>query len=533
MSIPRSGRKKPDYSQLGYDWKQDGAEYYSESEMTMSWSSFLYSQDVWLEVQLIENAGKSDLLRIEDVTIRPIRFNSWEKELVNKRTVAIRVPYDPAGFRFSVEFEFNMMMTQHQSEDIHRMPKDALMIFAEPMLDQSENQRLIPSCQIGSQCHFPEPGHLNLVGVTDPIINFQPGVYYMTGQSSAELASTVRWLYLAPGAYVKGAFQFAMDSRQTTFKVTGFGVLSTEQYVYETHKDRGYTYANSNDKMTCHNRCVKALAFKSDESLGQSLEIHGVTLSEPSYHSFVVYPEAAQSFPMKVSQFKQVGAWYWQTDGLELTAGSTMKNAFIHCNDDAMKLYTSNQQIENVVVWKGDNGPVFQLGWKPRRLVDVLVNGVDIIHNNMRMGADTHNTCIINGALNMFDTKDIDDSKVIRNMTLAHIHAEGRNMCAIRFFVMSHVQQLTIDSLSIDSWNGQDLHVQQSLFQFAQTRSGDLDQRDYPVASEYQLGKPGLLLKNYAVSGAPILKAGNNWQSSALGRLNFQGELWDHWDAVE
>ncbi|CAF4650520.1 unnamed protein product, partial [Rotaria magnacalcarata] len=64
------------------------------------------------------------------------------------------------------------------------------------------------------------------------------------------------------------------------------------------------------------------LRFTSDYGKEQYLQLHGITISEPSYHSFVVYGDD-QTFHMSVSSYHQVGSWYWQTDGLEIYRGSS------------------------------------------------------------------------------------------------------------------------------------------------------------------------------------------------------------------
>ncbi|MBD2818479.1 hypothetical protein ID867_14700 [Streptomyces parvulus] len=46
MSIPRSGKGK-----IGYT-KEDGAEFSASANLTMSWSSFQYTTDVWVDVSL-------------------------------------------------------------------------------------------------------------------------------------------------------------------------------------------------------------------------------------------------------------------------------------------------------------------------------------------------------------------------------------------------------------------------------------------------------------------------------------------------
>lgn len=183
----------------------------------------------------------------------------------------------------------------------------------------------------------------------------------MTSKYHALLPKQVKWVYLAPGAYVKGAIRFPDDS-QGLYKVTGQGVLSGEQYVYEADTNNNYDHLSG--ASNCHSSCVKMLQFESAQGRQQHLDLQGVTINEPPYHSFVVYGDE-QTFSMRVDNYKQVGSWYWQTDGIELYRGSTMKNTFFNANDDVLKMYHSDVSIDNTVIWKNENGPVIQWGSTP------------------------------------------------------------------------------------------------------------------------------------------------------------------------
>jgi hypothetical protein len=244
---------------------------------------------------------------------------------------------------------------------IHTEPRNSMMIFAEPAPAGAEKDRLVPTAASGS-IHYPQQGQVtNLNTISEEIVYFRPGTYYMTSKYHALLPKQVKWVYLAPGAYVKGAIRFPDDS-QGLYKVTGQGVLSGEQYVYEADTDNNYDHLSG--ASNCHSSCVKMLQFASAQGRQQHLDLQGVTINEPPYHSFVVYGDE-QTFSMRVDNYKQVGSWYWQTDGIELYRGSTMKNTFFNANDDVLKIYHSDVSIDNTVVWKNENGPVIQWGLDP------------------------------------------------------------------------------------------------------------------------------------------------------------------------
>ncbi|KAK9314006.1 glycosyl hydrolase family 49-domain-containing protein [Lipomyces starkeyi] len=90
MSVPR-GRK----GKVGYT-TQDGAEYASSAEMSMSWSTFLNGEDVWVFVSTMDPSDT--ISSADDVTIRPISLG-FTKQMMNSRTIGILVPYQAQGYR--------------------------------------------------------------------------------------------------------------------------------------------------------------------------------------------------------------------------------------------------------------------------------------------------------------------------------------------------------------------------------------------------------------------------------------------------
>lgn len=527
MSIPRSGRGKQGYTE------EDGADFAASAQLSMSWSSFLYSADTWVEVKLT-NSGT--IASADDVVIRPTTLN-FQKQMVDHKTVRIKVPYSPDGYRFSVEFPSEQTTVYNDmsgisgqptttagggNREIHTEPRNAMLVFAAPMLAGGDADRLVPNPDLDS-IHYVPPGEVrNLDSIQQQVVYFAPGTYYMPWNYHARLPPNVRWVYLAPGAYVKGAFQF--PAGQASFKVSGFGVLSGEKYVYEPDVDNGYLHSTAPD---CHGSCVKMLRFESGNH-PQHLDLHGITVSEPPYHSFVVYGYEDQ-FAMTVEQYKQVGGWYWQTDGIELYKGSTLRNVFFHANDDVLKLYHSNVEASNVQVWKSENGPVIQWGWVPRNIENVHVDGVDIIHNRIYWKDVKYNTCIINSSTHYADmgsTTTADPGTLVKDLLLENIRSEGMNNCAMRLHALSNWENIHIRNLAIEAWNGLDAYSQQSRFQ-AFTNSAGVAVTIGNETSQHN----GLAIESYTVGGTLISKAGNNWSSNDLGRLNFDGALWENWDA--
>src|SRR5699024_11416552 len=103
------------------------------------------------------------------------------------------------------------------------------MMFARPM--QTNDSGDIPSEDDGT-IRYVEPGTVrDLDDAEEEILCFGPGVYDMGSDYHAQLPENVRWVYLAPGAYVKGAFCLLSD-QQDFYKVSVYVVLSGERCLY-------------------------------------------------------------------------------------------------------------------------------------------------------------------------------------------------------------------------------------------------------------------------------------------------------------
>jgi hypothetical protein len=167
MSIPRSGKGK-----IGYT-KEDGAEFASSANLTMSWSSFQYTTDVWVDVSPH---------RSEHLLGRPGQAQAEQPELRQGARQQQDGPHQGAlrrqgGHRFSVEFDPQLYTAYNDmsgpandagklttsdgggNRAIHTEPRNSMMIFAEPASTGTEKERLIPTAA-SARIHYPEPGQV-------------------------------------------------------------------------------------------------------------------------------------------------------------------------------------------------------------------------------------------------------------------------------------------------------------------------------------------------------------------------------------
>jgi hypothetical protein len=109
---------------------------------------------------------------------------------------------------------------------------------------------------------------------------------------------------------------------------------------------------------------------------GGSHIVDGLTIVDPQQF----YIRALDSDNNTFMNIKLVSAWTHNADGIALGESNTVNHSFLRCNDDVFKLYKSKARITNTVVWQQHNGIIFQTGWFPKTVSDVIVQDVDIIH---------------------------------------------------------------------------------------------------------------------------------------------------------
>ena len=179
LSLPRGGKEKWGYS------TEDGAETATDYKMTMSWSQFLYSVPVVVYVSVADGSFKVE--QASEVIIRP-QIDGLEVKRVSDDTVALRLPYSPAGYRFSVEFKADLVAVYSDKGFIHEQPRNALLVFAEPLSDDTSPNTA------AADVYSPPTGLIDtLHDLPDrySTIYFGPGTYYMPWNYRAYLPNSI------------------------------------------------------------------------------------------------------------------------------------------------------------------------------------------------------------------------------------------------------------------------------------------------------------------------------------------------------
>lgn len=489
----------------------------------MAWTQFLYSADVWVKIARQNNQSSE----ASNVVIRPSTLDFKVKD-DGEGNVYVLVPYRSQGYRFSVEFQ-DILYTYRDScdsticdfvqdwhpdgpnyvseftDDMPVMavePHDALLIFASPI----PSEDLVPD-QSSPDTYVVPPGRVpDLSEIDNKNVYFAPGTYWMTATDHAVLSETVDWVYLAPGAFVKGAVEFTTNA--STIKATGHGVLSGEQYVYQANTADGYQNIKSNSDS------LRMWSGYSTPGEQQTFVLAGVTTNAPPFNS-IDFTGDLETISIDQSDYKQVGAFFGQTDGTTLHTGSSVRDTFYHSGDDTIKTYGSNITVRDVVVWKGKTAPVIQFGWRSRDLSNITVDGVDVVH--MKYSSNASHPSII-GANQVYgypedDTSTADLGNTVRDVFFGNIRAEGIGGNLMRIVPLAHYENITVENVSLEAFSDRSNSIYRSEFPLWEDEEGNV------------VSVTGFSVRNFRVGGQIILPVLGNIGPFDLGGLNIAEPL--------
>ena len=544
-TIPRSGKGKlcyPDKPDICDSDDQITIE--ADIGVTMAWSQFLYGSDAVVNVTRLDGKDVS----AADVIIRPT--SRAFDFTTSGSSVLITVPYTPDtnGARFSVEFaddifEYHTQQLATQSnyvQDVNssgeyyvdaytdqmpivgREPLNALLIFASPFPPDS----MVPSNQ--DEIYDVQPGLVeSLANVQNSVVSFGPGVYWFTGSNRAVLSSSVTWVYLAPGAYVKGAIEYN-NGASSSLKATGFGVLSGEQYVYQANTADGYANTKSDAtslKMWRGNGVTD----------GQSWTMNGITTNAAPFNVMDFYDGSGNvppnGFTVDVSDYKQVGSFYGQTDGLEVYTNGHLRDIFYHTGDDTIKTYYSGALVERTIVWKTDNAPIIQMGWYPRTLSNIRVDQLDVIHSRYYSFLGYAPRAIIGSSssyVNTDSTSTADVSTAISNFTVSNVRSEGLSPGLISLNMLSNIVDFYVDGAWIEEFSPVPQLGISAVVGFT-----DANQNNQKVTlgdpSDNSTSGIGLTISGYKVGSTAISFSAGNWNASSAGHLDIDPAYSGKW----
>lgn len=530
-TIPRNGRGNiyspwEHQNDINSQKDDDGISLEGRIGVTMAWSQFEYSEDVKVKIKRVSG---QPLGSCKEVVIRPaVEASVLQLEDTNDGGIVIHVPKSEYGRRFSVEFPHDLYTYRSNGQTyvedegciVGIEPKNALLIFASPFLPPEMTPRLD-----GSNVRTMKPGPINLGDWgSQPILYFPPGVYWMNsdavggapriGEMHMTLHPNTYWVHFAPGAYVKGAIEYS--TKAAVFYATGHGVLSGEHYVYLANIGARYQGVKGNLlslRMWCH---------RSTESRRQTWQCVGPTINAPPYHSMEFFDANGNSHPdvpVLISDYKQVGAFFFQTGGPQMYSGSIVSNVFYHVNDDGIKAYYSHVLLSRAVVWKANNNPIIQVGWSPRSVVNFHINNLYVVHSRYRRSEMYVPTALI-GSSPCYDQNNApvkpDLTKAI-SMTIENVMVEGLGMSLLRLTPLANYRNFVIRNISYDGGLIQDGSTWN---QFGPIGCSVVLPSSPPVSMR-------LKIENWTVKGQRVNM--DNFHHDRLGKFNIDASYWGQW----
>ena len=257
----------------------------------------------------------------------------------------------------------------------------------------------------------------------------------------------------------------------------------------------------------------------------------GLTTANPPFNTMDFYSDD-NAFQVQCWDWKHVGAFFGQTDGMEIYPGSHYHDIFYHCGDDTIKTYYSNVLVERVTVWKTDNSPIVQFGWYPRATSNVTVDSVDIIHTRYISQASEYPRALVGSAasyLNLDSTSTANISLDLSDYTVSNWRCEGICPALLGINPLQNIDTMLLTNIMIEQLANDTTQVDMSTF----TVYTDSNNNNSPISlGANSPNGIGLTIQNYYVGTEKITIAAGNWDSYSLGRLNIDGSYWGHWETI-
>ena len=373
-----------------YNWQGHG--WNIRTELTTAWTSFDFRAPVTVRIDMVipTPAWKQPAVRVLPSAYGIVP--SAVKTVGNTYQVTLCIS---SPSQYSVEF-FDAATPPDFATWV---PPNPLLIFANPAeedVPRGEHKNILV---LRPGMPIPASGAWGTRdGVAVDTLYFSPGVYDL-GQVPSSINTGIyvlhsnEHIYLAGGAYVKGAFATCPSTGTTTTRCTdasnvsirGRGILSGENF------KRDYTLSETNANADALDAPMLIDLQGSGVVNGawvgeQDARVEGITLIQAPYYNIQM-----SGINNRVDDVKLI-SWYPSTDGIavgydytvnnvEHPGGGAIENSFFKDGDDSVKLYSSGLRVRNVVIWQSNNAAAFQLGSNTAQNVDdVRVADSNVIH---------------------------------------------------------------------------------------------------------------------------------------------------------
>ena len=258
---------------------------------------------------------------------------------------------------------------------------------------------------------------------------FPPGLHNI---GYWQVPATVTHIYLADGAFVRGAIYSDRTGITTGIEVNGRGVLSGDQFAYDAGP-RDYTLD------------ISTPGYQS-QSAGNLIE--GIAIVDSPFYTFNFMGNGSTIKNLLVHGFQV------QNDGLHIVGpNNTVENCFFHVNDDniATVINHDDLHVTNNVFWALFAGSTFLMDYVTHTATGVQITHSDLIHAS-RVGGATNN---IGAFINMLNAQ-YQSPSVISNYTISDLRVEDpvARLIDLRMIHASGTQDIVYQN-----WTFTDIHL--------------------------------------------------------------------------
>lgn len=369
ITVTQNGKS---YSSYVYKSTATGAESYSEVGKTFNYTIFSFADPVTIKVTKLNSSANSAIIRPNRLGFSKLTTTTSGDD----RTVQFTLS-KPA--KISLEFDDDPTLS------------NALLIVG----DSLEIASNVPN--LGNSTVYNVTGDQVSLPSGKDVIYFSPGIHTIGYYS---IPSSVKQIYLANGAFVRGYLYANREGSSIPLTVNGRGILSNDNYSF--HYPAAASSSNASD-------WYKALQIQG----GANHLIEGITITDAS--SFNIVFSAANCVVRNVN----INGFKINNDAIT-TGGNTcvIDNCFIHVGDDALVLYGSNITIKNTIFWQLAGGSVIQLGWRPNIISGTnVISSIDVIHAEW-----VNDTASNIGFINAMNTLSGSKPGLVQNFTVQDIY---------------------------------------------------------------------------------------------------------------
>lgn len=402
VTVSQQGASRPSFvytvNNIGlaqFNWEQHA--WNNSTELTTAWTSFDFQ----------DPGATFTAPGIAPVTVRvsmAVPSPAYKSPAVRVLPSASKIvpgSVKQVGNRYEVSFQVNFA-TQYSVEFYDAasppdfgtwVPENPLLIFANPLEAYAPNPAAKNVLVLHPGETIPASGSWgSRDGITVNTLYFSPGVYDLASVSSAVgdgiyVLHSNQTVYLAGGAYVKGAFVSCPIATRCTdaanITIRGRGVLSGENF----HRpNNGASFESLADDLPGLIQ-LQGTDITDKTFQGQrNAVVEGLTLIQAPFDNIYL-----GGIDNRVNNVKLI-SWYPSTDGIkagndytiagvEHPGNGVVENSFLKDGDDSIHLYSSGLRVNNVVIWQSKNASPFQFGsGNSGNIDDVEVINSNVIH---------------------------------------------------------------------------------------------------------------------------------------------------------